>query len=60
MKQKMTSYLGRGIICFYFWGYFGENLSNSISTPNFVMIRQETTKLEGVHNAPLYTAVLVK
>ena len=35
-----------------FFGYFGENLSNSISTPNFVMIELETTKLGGGHNAP--------
>ena len=28
------------------FGYFGENVSNSISSPNFVMIELETTKLE--------------
>ena len=27
------------------FGYFGENLSNSISAPNFIMIELETTKL---------------
>ena len=32
---------------FKFLGYFGENLSNSISTPNFIMIELETTKLGG-------------
>ena len=36
-----------------FFGYFGENLSNSISTPNFVMVQQVTTKLVGgSYNAP--------
>ena len=34
----MTSFLN-------LFGYFGENLSNSISTPNFIMIELETTKL---------------
>ena len=37
----MTSFLK------IFFGYFGENLSNSISTPNFIMVELETTKLGG-------------
>ena len=31
----------------FFLGYFGENLTNSISTPNFILIELETTKLGG-------------
>ena len=29
------------------FNFFGKNLSNSISTPNFIMIELETTKLGG-------------
>ena len=48
--------LGRDVIFENFW--IG-NLSNSISTPNFIMIELETTKLggEGVHNASPYCSV---
>ena len=37
----------------YFFGDFEENLSSSISTLNFVMIKQQTIKLEGSHNGAL-------
>ena len=43
------------------FGYFLENLSNPISTPNFIMIEIETTKLAGGggggHNGPPYYSV---
>ena len=42
----MTSELGSDVILKFF-GNFRKNLSNSITAPNFAMIRQETTKLEG-------------
>ena len=48
----MTSLLGSDVISKTFFGYFEENLSNSISAPNFIVIEQETTKLGGGHNAP--------
>ena len=47
MKQKMTSKLRTDVTFVNFLGDFGENLSNSIRTPAFVMIEQQTTKLEG-------------
>ena len=58
----MTSELGSDII-FEFFGYFGENLSNSISTPNFIMIEPETTKLGGramMHPMHSTTVVFLK
>ena len=42
---------------------FGENLSNLIVTPNFVMIGQKTTNLEGGGgraNGPPHTVVFLK
>ena len=38
--------------------YFEENLLNFISTPNFIMIELETTKLEGVGGIMSYTPIL--
>ena len=43
----MTSQFGSDVIFEIFGGYFGENLSKSISTPKFLMIELETTKLGG-------------
>ena len=52
LKQNMISYFRSNVIQINLFADFGKNLSYSLNTPNFVMIEEKTTKLEGGHNSP--------